>query len=698
MTGSVGILAPSGRDASVIADILARAGIGSVIRDDVAGLLGDVGDRTTGAVVIAQEALTPTALSKARAFLEAQPAWSDLPTVLLTWRGGGGPQQSEAALVLGNVTVLERPFAPSTLLSAARTALRARARQHEAERQILELAQRERDLIEERARLEISQARLKEANDKLDRRFAEALAEKQVLADIVGGTDAFVQVADLQYRWLAINRASADEFERIFGVRPQVGMSMLDAISHMPEHRRAVQEVWGRALSGEEFTEIGEFGDAGRDPRFYEMRFNVLRDASGERIGAYQFVYDVTERLRDQEKLAEAQARMHEMAKLETLGQLTGGVAHDFNNLLTPITGALDMLLRREDQDPRSARLVQGALEAAERAAVLVQRLLTFARRQHLEARAIDVGELVVGIQDLVQRSIGSHIVVDVTVEDNLPAARIDPNQLELAVLNLAVNAADAMPGGGSLRIDVSERVLADGVVGDLGAGAFVRLAVTDTGSGMDEATMRRAIEPFYTTKGIGKGTGLGLSMVHGLAAQSGGALALKSSPGKGTTAEIWLPVSQRAADPLTVPVGEPIRPQRRATILVVDDEDLVRRATAEMLREMGHEVLEASSGITALDTLRQRPEIELLVSDYLMPGMRGSELIRKAKRVRPGLRGLLITGYAQSSQEGAELTRLAKPFRAVDLAREISRILSDEVVDLSAHRLRAAASDSEGN
>ena len=697
MTGSIGILAPSGRDASVIADILARAGIGGVIRHDIVGLLGDVADRTTGAIVVAQEALTPTALSEMRAFLEAQPAWSDLPSVLLTWRGGSS-QQSEAALALGNVTVLERPFAPSTLLSAARTSLRARARQHEAERQILELAQRERDLIEERARLEVSEARLREANEKLDRRFAEALAEKQVLADIVGGTDAFVQVADLQYRWLAINRASADEFERIFGVRPQVGMSMLDAISHMPEHRRAVQEVWGRALSGEEFTEIAEFGDAGRDRRFYEMRFNVLRDASGERIGAYQFVYDVTERLRDQEKLAEAQARMHEMAKLETLGQLTGGVAHDFNNLLTPITGALDMLLRREDQDPRSARLVQGALEAAERAAVLVQRLLTFARRQHLEARAIDVGELVVGIQDLVQRSIGSHIVVGVTVEDNLPAARIDPNQLELAVLNLAVNAADAMPGGGSLKIDVSERALADGVVGELAAGAFIRLAVTDTGSGMDEATMRRAIEPFYTTKGIGKGTGLGLSMVHGLAAQSGGALNLKSAPGKGTTAEIWLPVSQRAADPLTAPVGEPIRPQRRASILVVDDEDLVRRATAEMLREMGHEVLEAPSGITALDILQQRPEVELLVSDYLMPGMRGSELIRKAKRARPGLHGLLITGYAQSPQGEPEVARLAKPFRAVDLAREISRILCDEVVDLSAHRLRAGPPRSEGS
>ncbi|HEX8841037.1 MAG TPA: ATP-binding protein [Sphingomicrobium sp.] len=688
MPQTIGVLAPAGRDSSVIADILRKASINCLECGGAEDLIAALDERRAGVIVVTEEAFGGSELEGLIDWLKHQPPWSDLPVVLLTKRNGNAVLQANLAASLGNTTILERPFFPGTLVSAARSALRARARQHEAEDYIAKLGVRERELSQERARLARSEARLREANEKLGRRFAEALAERKLLADIVEGTDAFVQVADLGYRWLAINRAAKDEFERIFGVRPEVGQSMLDVISHMPEHRQAVQEVWGRALAGEEFTKIGEFGDPGRDRRFYEMKFNTLRNERGERIGAYQFVYDVTERLRDQQRLAEAQARMHEMAKLETLGQLTGGVAHDFNNLLTPIVGALDLLHRRFSDDPRARRLITGALDASERAATLVQRLLSFARRQHLEARAINVGELVRGIQDLIQSSIGSHVRVEARIEDALPAARIDPNQLELAVLNLAVNASDAMSGGGTLDIEVSQRELSEGQIGQLPAGPYVRLAVSDTGTGMDEETIQRAIEPFFTTKGPGEGTGLGLSMVHGLAAQSGGTLRLVSNPGEGTTAEIWLPAVEGAADPLSAPEAE-VPPQPRSTvILLVDDEDLVRRATADMLRELGHEVLEAVSASTALTLLEERADIELIVTDYLMPGLRGSELIDKAREVRPDLKAVLITGYARIAGHQPGVARLSKPFRASDLAEEIGKILSDgQVVDLDSRR-----------
>ena len=217
--------------------------------------------------------------------------------------------------------------------------------------------------------------------------------------------------------------------------------------------------------------------------------------------------------------------------------------------------------------------------------------------------------------------------------------------------------------------------------------GEYIRLAVADTGTGMDEATLAKAIEPFYTTKGPGKGTGLGLSMVHGLAAQSGGALRLVSSAGEGTTAEIWLPIHDGKAHPLSAPEQVMATQPRSAVILLVDDEDVVRRATADMLREIGHEVIEAGSAMAALKMVEDRPEIELIVTDYLMPGMRGSELIRRAREFHPGLKAMVITGYARMAEDKTDVTRLAKPFRAADLSREIAKLLSAEVVDIQSRR-----------
>jgi signal transduction histidine kinase/DNA-binding response OmpR family regulator len=521
---------------------------------------------------------------------------------------------------------------------------------------------------------------IRELNETLERRVAQALAERKLLADIVEGTDAFVQVADLEFRWLAINKAAADEFERLFGIRPKVGDSMLDLLAGQPEQRAAIEAVWRRALEGEVFTEIVAFGDAARDRRFYEMKFDLLRGPSGERIGAYQFVYDVTERLRSQARLEQATAQMHEMAKLETLGQLTGGVAHDFNNLLTPITGALDLLNRRyAGQDSRAARLIGGALQSAERAKTLVERLLGFARRQMLETQPIDVAALLEGMRDLISSSIGSGIELRIEAAPDLPTALADANQLELAILNLCVNARDAMPDGGLLKIVTGLAEEAGRGSGrKLSPGSYVRLSVIDDGEGMDEATLARAIEPFFSTKQVGRGTGLGLSMVHGFAAQLGGAFALTSAPGRGTRADLYLPVADHRAEPRQVRAETTAaRPGRPLAILLVDDEELVRAGTSEMLRELGHSVTEANGAAEALARLADGARFDILVTDFMMPHMNGAELAQIVRARRPELPILLITGYAGAENE-LGLPRLGKPFRQGELSARV-QALADE-------------------
>lgn len=510
---------------------------------------------------------------------------------------------------------------------------------------------------------------LRQANEDLEERVARALSERKLLADLVEGTDAFVQVVGPDLRWMAVNKAAADEFERIYGVRPAVGASMLDLLADKPEHRAAVRAIWVRALAGEQFTEVGEFGDPARDRRFYEMKYNVLRDQAGQQIGAYQFVYDVTDRVRQQERLAEAEEALRQSQKMEAMGQLTGGVAHDFNNLLTPIVGALDLRQRKPLGGEREQRLISGAAQSADRAKTLVQRLLAFARRQPLQAVSVDVAKLVTSMAELISITTGPQIKVIVDAGESLPPAKADPNQLEMAVLNLAVNARDAMPEGGKLRISVEAATIGRQHRSKLPPGRYLQLSVADTGSGMDEATLARAIEPFFSTKGIGKGTGLGLSLVHGLASQLGGAVTIRSAPGMGTNVELWLPLGEAGAGgqeaiatPLPAAIG-------KGTVLLVDDEDLVRLSTANMLIELGYRVVEASSAEEALGLLNEGLTPEILVTDHLMPGMNGTELARVFRRERPSTKALLLSGYAGTAGIAPDLARLAKPFRSDELA-----------------------------
>jgi signal transduction histidine kinase/CheY-like chemotaxis protein len=377
---------------------------------------------------------------------------------------------------------------------------------------------------------------------------------------------------------------------------------------------------------------------------------------------------EVAAREKAQEQLVQAQ-------KMETIGQLTGGVAHDFNNLLMAIMGNLDLLRKRLPDDPRLRRLVDGAMQGAERGASLTQRLLAFARQQDLRAVSVDLRSLIQDMTNLLERSLGPRVAVRLDIKDDLPPARIDPNQLELAILNLAINARDAMPDGGPIDIKVDEQKITRDAV--LTSGHYLRLSVIDTGTGMTPETLERAIEPFFSSKPLGKGTGLGLSMVHGLAVQLGGALRLSSTVGKGTTATLLLPVANAAPEvEALAPVTQSVK--RAAVILFVDDDPLIAMSTMEMLEDLGHHVIGANSGLHALDILRSEQPIDLMMTDHVMPGMTGIELAAATRQVRPLLPILLATGYAELP-DGAQLDlpRLAKPYHQDQLRERLDQLLA---------------------
>jgi signal transduction histidine kinase len=374
----------------------------------------------------------------------------------------------------------------------------------------------------------------------------------------------------------------------------------------------------------------------------------------------------VEERTREREA---ALAQVHEMQKMESLGQLTGGLAHDFNNLLMGVIGSLDYLAKQPLSDPKAKQFLMAARESAERGAALTKRLLAFARRQELRPEAVDVQRLTESMAEMLQRSLGPTIQIDMSFDPDLALISVDPNQLELAILNLALNARDAMPEGGRLRIS-AQRAGATSLP-SLSPGDYVCLAVTDTGVGMDEATLKRCSEPFFTTKEVGRGTGLGLSTVHGLAVQSGGGMRIASKPGVGTTVELWLPIAAGIArqDRIEL-VQTPNGAMRRYRVLVVDDEPLVALLTASMLEDLGHDSQVVPSGHSALNILRADAHVDAVITDYAMPDMTGAELAVHIRRLRPGLPVILATGYADFPNSNAQdLPRLSKPFGAHELA-----------------------------
>ncbi|MCJ2109188.1 PAS domain-containing protein [Methylobacterium sp. E-041] len=529
----------------------------------------------------------------------------------------------------------------------------------------------------------LAEAALREMNETLERRVEEALLQRKLWSEVFETTDALVGALDADFRLLAANRAWIEGFEAFSGIRPRVGDRILDHLAHRPGLLDPVREIWGRALAGEEFTLVEAFGDPDSERPYYEIKFTTLRDPEGRRIGAFQYVQDVTQRLRDQDRLAKAEEALRQSQKLEAVGQLTGGVAHDFNNLLTIIRSSVDFLRRPDLSEERRTRYMDAVSDTVDRAAKLTGQLLAFARRQTLKPQVFDVGRQVAAVADMLDTVTGARIRVVTEVPDAPCYVKADLSQFETALINMAVNARDAMDSEGTLTLRLVCACRLPDIRGHAGsAGPFAAVSLTDTGSGIAPDQVARIFEPFFTTKEVGKGTGLGLSQVFGFAKQSGGDVDVESTPGQGTTFTLYLPESEAIASDAPDPQrgDETFQTGDGQRVLVVEDNVEVGRFATQILEDCGYRTTWAANAEEALDRLGPDGSgFDAVFSDVVMPGMGGIALARLLQRRLPGLPVLLASGYshvlAQDGLEGFEL--LHKPYSADQLSRILGTLMA---------------------
>jgi PAS domain S-box-containing protein len=683
--GPVLVLAPSGRDAGVIGGLLAQVGIGATPCDSLTALVDRLQTTGAGAALVAQEALLRDTAAL-RQWIAEQPPWSDFPFVLLTLRDRtarvDSHQPTQLAATLGNVTVLERPLHPVSLVSAVGAALRARRRQ-------LETA----ELLAERDRhagaLRESEARF--------RAIVDGMPQPIWSADADGRPDFF------NARWQEVTGMTPPP--RNGTTKPPADVFNWGDLLHPDDFDRAAKEWRAAVLSGVPFRSEFRLHTADGTWRWFTGRaLPVHDDISGDIVRWFGSCTDIDNAVRAREALTrsteelehlvsertaslqremlereKAEAALAQAQKMEAVGQLTGGVAHDFNNLLTAVLGSLQMIGKRSD-DTQIRRFADNARRAAERGARLTQQLLAFSRRQRLAPEAVGLHQLIAEISDLLTRAVGTTITLDLKLAESLPPAFVDPTQMELVLLNLAINARDAMPDGGVVTIagSVLPSVPLE-FAEDLAAGSYVVVSITDTGSGMSPEVQERAFEPFFTTKEQGKGTGLGLSQVYGFVRQSGGAVKLRSAPGEGTTVTLYLPRAEAAPAATVVEGSEPPVPVSHASILVVDDDDDVRDLVVAMLEELGYRVTAAENGSVALELLSRNSPFDLLLADVAMPGLSGVDVVHAARDLGRAPRVLFATGYAdlgayRPGLEGEDMIR--KPYRMADLAARVDRAL----------------------
>ena len=667
------VVAPPDRDAEVLLASLGREGCEVHGFPDLDALDAALDERA-GVVVLSEEAMDSPA-HRLREALRAQPPWSDLPLILIAARPQGAPLSLDAFReglqeFAGRAVVLERPLSLPSLASAVAAALRTRRRQF--------------DLRDRLAELEAGR-----------RAIEETAAEMRLVADTLPVLIAYID-RDLRYRYA--NRT----YEEWFG-RPLdaiLGRPVLEVIGEAPFRER--EAAMRRALSGEAMAIEVRWPLPGDRDRDAEVRYLPRRGRDGEVDGFYAFVVDVTDRKRAEAELerrvaertrdheaemarrAEAEAALRQSQKMEAIGQLTGGIAHDFNNMLTGVIGAMDVMKRRlaAGRTEDLPRFMDAASASAQRAAALTARLLAFSRRQSLDPRPVDVNRLLLSLKDLLRRTIQENIALSIQPGEAVGAALADANQLETAVLNLVINARDAMPEGGRLTIESRTVVIAAAAQLEADPGRYVVVSISDTGVGIAPEMVERVFDPFFTTKPIGQGTGLGLSMVYGFARQSGGQVRLRSEPGFGTTVSLYLPASEVAET--RDDASSQAAPAEGAgqTVLLVEDDPSVRLLVREVLDELSYRTLVAEEAEGAIAVLASGEPIELMVSDVGLPGMNGRQLADVARRHRPGLPILFVTGYAgdatlRAGFLGDDMDMITKPFSIEEFAGKVKAMLA---------------------
>ena len=535
-----------------------------------------------------------------------------------------------------------------------------------------------RDITAERTGAQL----LRDRSQALQMRIDEALGERQIWADLVEASTDPVAAIDKDLTLVALNQAYIDACQRLFGVRLRIGDNLSTALQHMPEAKAATESLWKRALSGKTF-ELPASSDAD-GMKFYDLKFAPLRDRKGVVTGAYQTSRDVTARVMAQRALKTSELALQRAQKMEAIGNLTGGIAHDFNNLLQVISGNLQLLARKISDNEKAERFIYNAQQGVARGAKLAGQLLAFGRRQPLAPKTVNVGRLVLGMDELLRRALGEETEVETSTSGGLWNAFTDPTQRENALLDLAINGRDAMNGQGKLTIEVANAVLDDTYCrahSDVKPGQYVMLAVTDTGCGMDAETAEKVFEPFFTTKPEGHGTGLGLSMVYGFVKQSEGHVKIYSEVGHGTTVKIYLPRTMGAEDLKAAAPPVEIE-QGSATILVVEDDEQVRDTAVSLLSDLGYRVLKAVDAASALAIVESGDSVDMIFTDVVMPGpVRSTELVRRVRERVPHMAILYTSGYTQNAivhggrlDAGVEL--IPKPYTREQLGLKVAQVL----------------------
>lgn len=684
------ILAPYGHDATSVATLLRDEGYDVHVCDSLEAVAAKLDDYV-GAVMVTEEALSAD-LGPLHRALAAQPAWSDVPFVLLAGRhaSGGGSERVRRRLPdsATNVILLERPMSSESLISAVASAMRARQKQFEIRDRLAELDAQHQRLGALLENLPVGVAFVNADGSTL--LSNPAFRRFQPTGEIPS------RQVDGEERWLG-HDAQGQRIER-----------------NMFATARALR---GEMVKGTEFLFRPERGD----DAWTRVSGIPLLDSEGAVRGAIAVIVDIDEQKRGQEALAQAaqlletqveqrteqlqqalarlqaeaaereraEAALRQSQKMEAVGQLTGGIAHDFNNMLTGVIGALDIMKRRiatgriDDLD----RFMDAASASAQRAASLTARLLAFSRRQSLDSRPTDINALVASLEDLLQRTMTERISVVIAGDPGLPLAVVDANQLENAILNLAINARDAMPDGGTLTIETGVAELDQAYCAThpgVTPGRYVVAAVSDTGVGIERETLDKVFDPFFTTKPIGQGTGLGLSMVYGFAKQSGGQVRVHSTPGIGTSVKIYLPVAEEADTPGEVEAMPAVQEGRGQSVLLVEDDPSVRLLVRAVLEELGYAAFEAAEPETAIELLQSGRRFDLMISDVGLPGMNGRQLAEVARQHWPDLPILFVTGYAENAAIragflGTNMAMITKPFQIETLSAKIGEMLASD-------------------